>query len=713
VVIVLAGVVAASAWFALAPRTAKSVATTETPAAEPPLQLTTPTDLVRFLPTGAVVTVHYQGGEALRPAFQQSAIGQILNDPQMRQFLQKPKQALYKSVMVATNSPRPEMNRQFFHWVAGKESLLAVYIEEKPQVALCVRLGADAPKARAALDETLLGDDSVSKRTFHGTEVTVIGPHQQQAIVKDVFVFATETNVMDAVLERIGAATPPEIASMAPALDVGQTIGWAVVDIPRALEKARGALKDPDAVTKFDAIVKELGAQQIKQIEMAAGFDGPGIRTAARVSGLAPGSGLFALCGSRAPLDDAALRLIPKDAAAASAARIDLTSVWGMVLRIIELAEGHDGFQQVQSAIAEFEGQTQVHVKEDLIDSVGNVMVFYSKPGPMPMAAGEMGMVLGLKDPQRFANGIDRLLDYANRQLASNQPPQRAMSLSIQQSKVGDVDVRYLGGMPMFSPAFAVKGSNAFLAISPMALNASIAQAEQPQSSLLDNSDFQSIRAKLPEKAVAVSYEDTRQLAAGVYAMIATFGPMLAGRADAPVDLALLPPLSRIQEKLFGGVCVLTADDGEIVMRQYSSVGVNLSSFASGGVPIMAAMLLPALNQAREKARDANCASNLKQIGLACHLYADKHGGKFPDSLDQLVGEYLPSEKILHCPSSPNQAAISYGYCRGYTPKNVYRILAFDVDGNHRGGGRNVLFCDGHVEWMTDAKFHALLQKQM
>lgn len=329
------------------------------------------------------------------------------------------------------------------------------------------------------------------------------------------------------------------------------------------------------------------------------------------------------------------------------------------------------------------------------------------------MAAGEMGLVLRLKDAQRFAGGIDRLLDYADQQLATNRSPQQAMSVSIQRSKVGDVDVRYLGGIPMFSPAFAVKGSNAFLAISPMALNASLAQADQLQSSLLDNPDFQRIRAKLPDKAIVVSYEDTRQLAASVYAMIANFGPIVAGQPDAPVDLALLPPLSSIQEKLFGGVCVLTVDGGEVVTRQYSAVGVNLSSFAGGGTPILAAILLPALNQARVKARDAECVSNLKQIGLACFLYADKHGGKFPDSLDQLVGEYLPSEKVLHCPSSPNPAAISYGYCRGYTPKNVYRILAFDVDGNHRGGGRNVLFCDGHVEWMTDAKFHMLLQKQM
>jgi len=44
-------------------------------------------------------------------------------------------------------------------------------------------------------------------------------------------------------------------------------------------------------------------------------------------------------------------------------------------------------------------------------------------------------------------------------------------------------------------------------------------------------------------------------------------------------------------------------------------------------IAILAAILLPALSAARERARSANCISKLKQIGVAEHVYAnDNHG---------------------------------------------------------------------------------------
>lgn len=47
-------------------------------------------------------------------------------------------------------------------------------------------------------------------------------------------------------------------------------------------------------------------------------------------------------------------------------------------------------------------------------------------------------------------------------------------------------------------------------------------------------------------------------------------------------------------------------------------------------IAILAAMLLPALSKARERARTAVCMSNLKQLGLAFIMYLDNHDEYFP-----------------------------------------------------------------------------------
>lgn len=45
-----------------------------------------------------------------------------------------------------------------------------------------------------------------------------------------------------------------------------------------------------------------------------------------------------------------------------------------------------------------------------------------------------------------------------------------------------------------------------------------------------------------------------------------------------------------------------------------------------GLIGVLVALALPATLSARESARRAQCANNLKQVGIAFHLYADAHG---------------------------------------------------------------------------------------
>ena len=90
-------------------------------------------------------------------------------------------------------------------------------------------------------------------------------------------------------------------------------------------------------------------------------------------------------------------------------------------------------------------------------------------------------------------------------------------------------------------------------------------------------------------------------------------------------------------------------------------------------IAILAAMLLPALHSAREKAREGRCGGNLKQIGISFHMYGNDFNGYFPYKKHfQLLaeGNYLGNLKIWDCPSDqtrvPNKPDRKGSYYTNY-----------------------------------------------
>jgi prepilin-type N-terminal cleavage/methylation domain-containing protein len=64
-------------------------------------------------------------------------------------------------------------------------------------------------------------------------------------------------------------------------------------------------------------------------------------------------------------------------------------------------------------------------------------------------------------------------------------------------------------------------------------------------------------------------------------------------------------------------------------------------------IAILAALLMPALERARNAARQATCLNQLKQIGLGLTLYADDHDGWGPYSVYWGTGQTLYHENVL------------------------------------------------------------------
>ncbi len=161
-------------------------------------------------------------------------------------------------------------------------------------------------------------------------------------------------------------------------------------------------------------------------------------------------------------------------------------------------------------------------------------------------------------------------------------------------------------------------------------------------------------------------------------------------------------------------------------------------------IAILASMLLPALAQARAKARQIQCTGNMKQLGLALFMYADDNKEcvhQYRDSsstfswADLLLSYVGSSDKVFICPSNTRTATYvgastntttHYGWnwrelnaatpatvrtlgqvtkpseTIGYADSNSYVVswyeYAYHPEDIHNEGP-NLTFIDGHVEW--------------
>ena len=62
-----------------------------------------------------------------------------------------------------------------------------------------------------------------------------------------------------------------------------------------------------------------------------------------------------------------------------------------------------------------------------------------------------------------------------------------------------------------------------------------------------------------------------------------------------------------------------------------------------GIITILIAILLPALGRARDQARGVACSSGLRQLILACHMFAQDHGGRLPGNHDDALDAAFPN----------------------------------------------------------------------
>ena len=137
-------------------------------------------------------------------------------------------------------------------------------------------------------------------------------------------------------------------------------------------------------------------------------------------------------------------------------------------------------------------------------------------------------------------------------------------------------------------------------------------------------------------------------------------------------------------------------------------------------IAILAAILFPVFARAREKARQASCQSNLKQITLAMAMYAQDYDDSLPYTISgsmtgrlwsvfEAIEPYSKNQQIVICPSDTDGSVDlrTLGLGRySYIPNSI--VMPFNLVGIQvapwvamvqvRKPAECIAFCDGDLD---------------
>ena len=174
---------------------------------------------------------------------------------------------------------------------------------------------------------------------------------------------------------------------------------------------------------------------------------------------------------------------------------------------------------------------------------------------------------------------------------------------------------------------------------------------------------------------------------------------------------------------------------GRLSGQGLAIAGICVSGFMLFiSIPFMAALTLPALARASQKAQRINCVNNMKQLALAVRMYAGEHEDQFPPAArwcDAIQGGNpalggIGASKVFQCPAEPGQPC-SYAFNAKLDRKsereiNPQTVMLFESEAgwNSSGGADklkphphsaravNVAFADGSVHQLPLSQLSTL-----
>lgn len=123
---------------------------------------------------------------------------------------------------------------------------------------------------------------------------------------------------------------------------------------------------------------------------------------------------------------------------------------------------------------------------------------------------------------------------------------------------------------------------------------------------------------------------------------------------------------------------------------------------------LMKDFVAPSLLSVRKIAMRHKCASKLNGLAKAMLIYGNDYEDELPLKWDDLKLVEVTDEWMT-CPMVKTKGSYIYRGAGLSFKDPLYMVIIHDKKGNH-SDGRNVVFLDSHIEWVTEDRFQELIQ---
>ncbi len=686
------------------------------------------------LPDDTLVFVATSGMERLKPAFDQSSLGQIWNDAEVQSFYTQIRDLILATIRKGMTESDLQAEREMT-WVCNLaseiiQSPIAVGVIEVPaenasEMPFGFVMVAEAAKRKDKLQtlidqfeqEAVKNETVIVDTNLGGIPLKTIDESDIPAAwgwVQDFFVILFNTDSPDTLKNLKIPSNRANPLSRLPGNGDLIAVYCDFQKIGSVVSRSMESEGDTDALEAIRKVMDTLGLRKVQSLTVRAGFSGQDLVVDKWFHVPAPQTGIFS---AFKPIDRKLIAQTDGRSMTTMIWNVDLGTLYDVAIKAIETAmDNEQDRQEMYKAIDDFETQAGIRIRKDLLASLGGSMVLSAYPSlimrEVPM--GGFALVAELKDPAAFDKQVQSLIATAAKDLKPETLQVRTQTLD--GGKTQTLLVNPLLAMVQIIPNWTIIDKRLLLTTSPNLTTILLKQyaADKPAFATLgDDKTFQSLTAKMPSNSCFFRYSDTAVSSKQVYQQLQQIWPMVMGIASGQ-GINLPVTLPDIQEQLNGlGKSVACGYlDKEGFHTHYQGSGLEATGSVAGGAMAMA-ILMPALNKTKSVAQRVVAGTNLTVIGVACHVYANDHEDKFPPNLEVLIDECDLSPKSLVSPRKPeDHSGPSFIYIAGQSGSNPYtNILAYEDPSFVQDELINVLFVDGHVEAMKRQPFQKALKK--